>query len=142
LPPEPGFPGTPDDKPTTTNPKLETRNSSLLFGRQIIPGALFFDLRSLSLQSFKREKIKITMKKGIHPDYKDVIFWDTSSDTKIKSRSTQHSKETIKWEDGKDYPVIKVEVSSASHPFFTGKKLFMDTAGRVEKFKNKYQKKA
>jgi large subunit ribosomal protein L31 len=82
------------------------------------------------------------MKKGIHPEYKDVIFWDTSSDTKIKSRSTQFSKEMIKWEDGKEYPVIKVEVSSASHPFYTGKKLFVDTAGRVEKFKNKYQKKA
>jgi large subunit ribosomal protein L31 len=82
------------------------------------------------------------MKKGIHPDYKEVIFWDTSSDTKFKSRSTAHSKETATWEDGKEYPVIKVEVSSASHPFFTGKKMFVDTAGRVEKFKNKYQKKA
>ena len=58
------------------------------------------------------------------------------------TRSTQAPRETVKWEDGKDYPVIKVEVSSASHPFFTGKKLFVDTAGRVEKFKNKYQKKA
>mgnify|MGYP001160559488 FL=1 len=82
------------------------------------------------------------MKKGIHPEYKDVVFWDTSSDFKFLSRSTQTPKETIKWEDGKEYPVIKVEVSSASHPFFTGKKLFVDTAGRVEKFKNKYQKKA
>lgn len=89
-----------------------------------------------------REKAKIDMKKGIHPEYKDVVFWDTSSDTKFLSRSTQSPKETIKWEDGKEYPVIKVEVSSASHPFYTGKKLFMDTAGRVEKFKNKYQKKA
>lgn len=82
------------------------------------------------------------MKKAIHPDYKEVIFWDTSSDTKFKTRSTHHSKEMIKWEDGKDYPVIKVEVSATSHPFFTGKKMFVDTAGRVEKFKNKYQKKA
>jgi large subunit ribosomal protein L31 len=82
------------------------------------------------------------MKKGIHPEYRDVVFWDTSSDHKFMSRSTQNTKETIKWEDGKEYPVIKVEVSSASHPFFTGKKLFVDTAGRVEKFKNKYQKKA
>jgi large subunit ribosomal protein L31 len=85
----------------------------------------------------------IDMKNGIHPEYRDVIFWDTSSDTKFKSRSTFHTKETIKWEeDGKDYPVIKVEVSSASHPFYTGKKMFLDTAGRVEKFKNKYQKKS
>lgn len=81
------------------------------------------------------------MKKDIHPTYKDVIFWDTSSDFKFMSRSTNVPKETIKWTDGKDYPVIKVEVSSASHPFFTGKKLFVDTAGRVEKFQKKYGKK-
>ncbi|MFO0505507.1 MAG: type B 50S ribosomal protein L31 [Chryseotalea sp.] len=79
------------------------------------------------------------MKNGIHPDYQDVIFHDLSSDTKFLTRSTLKSKETTKWEDGKEYPVIKVEVSSASHPFYTGKKLFVDTAGRVEKFKNKYK---
>jgi large subunit ribosomal protein L31 len=89
-----------------------------------------------------KEKSDFNMKKGIHPEYKDVIFWDTSSDHKFLTRSTQSPKETMKWEDGKEYPLIKVEVSSASHPFFTGKKLFVDTAGRVEKFKNKYQKKA
>ena len=88
------------------------------------------------------ENALIDMKKSIHPEYKEVVFWDTSSDFKFLTRSTQSPKETIKWEDGKDYPVIKVQVSSASHPFFTGKKLFVDTAGRVEKFKNKYQKKA
>jgi len=82
------------------------------------------------------------MKKDIHPDYKAVVFHDLSSDFKFLTRSTMKSKETIKWEDGNEYPVIKVEVSSASHPFFTGKKMFVDTAGRVEKFKNKYQKKA
>ena len=81
------------------------------------------------------------MKKGIHPEYKDVVFWDQSSDFKFMSRSTLNTKETIKWTDGKDYPVIKVEVSSASHPFYTGKKMFLDTAGRVEKFQKKYQKK-
>jgi large subunit ribosomal protein L31 len=80
------------------------------------------------------------MKNGIHPDYQDVIFHDLSSDTKFLTRSTLKSKETTKWEDGKEYPVIKVEVSSASHPFYTGKKLFVDTTGRVEKFKNKYKK--
>jgi large subunit ribosomal protein L31 len=80
------------------------------------------------------------MKNGIHPDYQEVIFHDLSSDTKFLTRSTLKSKETTKWEDGKEYPVIKVEVSSASHPFYTGKKLFVDTAGRVEKFKNKYKK--
>lgn len=82
------------------------------------------------------------MKKDIHPEYKEVVFWDTSSDFKFLTRSTQSSKETTKWTDGKDYPVIKVEVSSASHPFFTGKKMFVDTAGRVEKFQKKYQKKS
>ncbi len=82
------------------------------------------------------------MKKDIHPDYKEVVFHDTSSDFKFKTRSTVKSKETIKWEDGKEYPLVKVEVSSASHPFFTGKKLFVDTAGRVEKFKKKYDKKS
>jgi large subunit ribosomal protein L31 len=81
------------------------------------------------------------MKKGIHPEYRDVVFWDTSSDFKFLTRSTLHTKETTKWTDGKDYPVIKVEVSSASHPFFTGKKMFLDTAGRVEKFRTKYGKK-
>jgi len=82
------------------------------------------------------------MKKDIHPDYQDVVFWDTSSDFKFMSRSTLKTKETVKWTDGKDYPVIKVEVSSASHPFFTGKKMFVDAAGRVEKFNKKYTKKA
>ncbi len=95
-------------------------------------------LGSVFLQSFI---IKL-MKKGIHPEYKEVIFWDTSSDFKFLSRSTSVPKETQQWTDGKEYPVIKVEVSSASHPFFTGKKMFVDTAGRVEKFKNKYQKKS
>jgi large subunit ribosomal protein L31 len=80
------------------------------------------------------------MKKDIHPDYREVVFHDTSSDYKFITRSTLKTKETIKWEDGKEYPLVKVEVSSASHPFFTGKKMFVDTAGRVEKFKNKYKK--
>jgi large subunit ribosomal protein L31 len=82
------------------------------------------------------------MKKDIHPDYREVIFHDTSSDYKFLTRSTLKTKDMITWEDGKEYPLIKVEVSSASHPFYTGKKMFLDTAGRVEKFKNKYQKKA
>ncbi|MEM6830652.1 MAG: type B 50S ribosomal protein L31 [Bacteroidota bacterium] len=81
------------------------------------------------------------MKKEIHPEYKEVVFLDTSSDFKFLTKSTMSSKETIKWEDGNEYPLIKVEVSSASHPFYTGKKLFVDTAGRVEKFNRKYKKK-
>ena len=80
------------------------------------------------------------MKKEIHPQYKEVVFLDTSSDFKFITRSTMTSGETIKWEDGKEYPLIKIEVSSASHPFFTGKKLFVDTAGRVEKFNKRYKK--
>lgn len=80
------------------------------------------------------------MKKDIHPEYKEVVFLDTTSDFKFLTKSTMTSKETIKWEDGKEYPVIKVEVSSASHPFYTGKKIFLDTAGRVEKFNRKYKK--
>ncbi len=80
------------------------------------------------------------MKKDIHPEYKEVVFLDTSSDFKFLSKSTMPSKETIKWEDGNEYPLIKVEISSASHPFYTGKKLFVDTAGRVEKFNKKYKK--
>ena len=82
------------------------------------------------------------MKKDIHPDYKEVVFQDVQSDFKFLTRSTLTSEEKIKWEDGKEYPLIKVEVSSASHPFYTGKKIFVDTAGRVEKFYQKYKAKA
>ena len=81
------------------------------------------------------------MKEGIHPDYREVVFLDTTSDFKFITKSTMKSSETIKWEDGNEYPLIKIEVSSASHPFYTGKKIFLDTAGRVEKFNRKYRKK-
>lgn len=81
------------------------------------------------------------MKKDIHPDYREVVFLDTTSDYKFLTKSTIHTSETIKWEDGNEYPLVKVEVSSASHPFYTGKKIFLDTAGRVEKFNKKYKKK-
>ncbi|MFC6998494.1 type B 50S ribosomal protein L31 [Rufibacter roseus] len=80
------------------------------------------------------------MKKDIHPEYREVVFQDTSSDFKFITRSTMNSSETITMEDGKTYPVIKVEVSSASHPFYTGKNLFVDTAGRIDKFKQRYKK--
>ena len=82
------------------------------------------------------------MKKDIHPQYREVVFQDTSSDFKFITRSTMNSNETITMEDGKTYPVVKVEVSSASHPFYTGKNLFVDTAGRIDKFKQRYAKKA
>lgn len=80
------------------------------------------------------------MKKDIHPSYREVVFHDTSSDFKFMTRSTIETEDTVKWEDGNDYPLVKIEVSSASHPFYTGKKLFVDTAGRVEKFNKRYKK--
>lgn len=81
------------------------------------------------------------MRKDIHPEYSPVIFYDTSSEFKFMTKSTMTSSETIEWEDGNTYPLIKVEVSSASHPFYTGKDLFVDTAGRVEKFNRRYKNK-
>ena len=81
------------------------------------------------------------MKKDIQPSYKEVVFLDTSSELKFLTRSTIHAKDTIQWEDGKEYPLVKVEISAASHPFYTGKKIFVDTAGRAEKFQQKYRKK-
>ena len=80
------------------------------------------------------------MKTGIHPEYRDVVFQDVSSDFAILTRSTMDSKETIKWEDGKEYPLVKVEVSSASHPFYTGKHKVLDSGGRVDRFKKRYAK--
>ncbi len=79
------------------------------------------------------------MKKNIHPVYHSVVFLDTSSNKQFLTKSTLQSSETIKHEDGKTYPLIKIEVSSASHPFYTGKKMFVDTAGRIEKFNKKYK---
>jgi len=78
------------------------------------------------------------VKPDIHPNYNFVVFKDTASDFAFLTRSTKKSKDTIKWEDGKEYPLIQVEVSSASHPFFTGKQQLFDSAGRVEKFMKKY----
>jgi large subunit ribosomal protein L31 len=80
------------------------------------------------------------MKADTHPDYREVVFQDLSSDFAFLTRSTVKSKETIKWEDGNEYPLIKVEVSSASHPFYTGKHKLMDTGGRVDRFKRRYLK--
>ncbi|MDO7874616.1 type B 50S ribosomal protein L31 [Hymenobacter sp. ASUV-10] len=81
------------------------------------------------------------MKKDTHPQYQEVVFHDTSSDFKFITRSTMKPADTITMEDGKTYPLVKIEVSSASHPFYTGKNVFIDTAGRVEKFMNRYKKK-
>jgi large subunit ribosomal protein L31 len=81
------------------------------------------------------------MKKDIHPkNYRTVIFKDMTNDYMFLSRSTAASKETIKWEDGNEYPLIKMEISHKSHPFYTGKVQLVDTAGRIDKFKNRYGK--
>ena len=81
------------------------------------------------------------MKKGIHPkEYRFVVFQDMSNGYKFITKSTANSKETVKWEDGKEYPLIKLEISHTSHPFFTGKMELVDTAGRVDKFKSRYKK--
>ncbi len=83
------------------------------------------------------------MKQGIHPaNYRTVVFKDMSNGTTFLSRSTAASSETIKWEDGTEYPVVKLEISNTSHPFYTGKNVLVDTAGRIDKFKKRYEKKA
>jgi large subunit ribosomal protein L31 len=78
------------------------------------------------------------MKKGIHPNYRPVVFQDTSAHFSFLSRSCAKTNQTTVWEDGKEYPLITLDISSASHPFFTGKMKFVDTTGRVEKFQKKY----
>ena len=80
------------------------------------------------------------MKQGIHPESRAVVFQDTSSDFAILTRSTLKSRETIKWEDGNEYPLIKLEVSSASHPFYTGKQHVLQSARQVDKFRERYGK--
>lgn len=78
------------------------------------------------------------MKSDIHPEYREVVFKDKQADYAVLTRSTIRTNETITWEDGNDYPVYYVDISSASHPFYTGKQQFVDTMGRVEKFKKKF----
>lgn len=78
------------------------------------------------------------MKDEIHPDYRPVIFKDKSADFAILTRSTIKTNETLKWSDGNEYPVVYVDISSASHPFYTGRQQFVDSMGRVEKFRKKF----
>ena len=78
------------------------------------------------------------MKSDIHPEYREVVFKDKQANFGILTRSTIKTKETITWEDGNEYPVYYVDISSASHPFYTGKQQFVDTMGRVEKFRKKF----
>jgi large subunit ribosomal protein L31 len=82
------------------------------------------------------------MRKGLHPEqYRLVVFKDMSNGHTFLTRSSAASKEMIKWEDGNEYPLLKLEISNTSHPFFTGQKMLVDTAGRIDKFKKKYEKK-
>jgi large subunit ribosomal protein L31 len=86
-------------------------------------------------------KTLVAMKKDIHPkDYRLVVFKDMSNDYTFISKSTVRTKETIVMEDGVEYPLVKLEISHTSHPFYTGKMKLVDTAGRVDKFKSRYQK--
>lgn len=78
------------------------------------------------------------MQKTIHPNYRPVVFLDTAGNFSFLTRSTVKTNDTIKWTDGNEYPLVKLDISSASHPFFTGKMKFIDTTGRVEKFQKKY----
>lgn len=82
------------------------------------------------------------MKKGIHPEnYRLVVFKDVSNDYTFLSKSTADTKDTIVWEDGNEYPLVKLEISNMSHPFYTGKMKMVDTAGRIDKFRTRYNKK-
>ena len=84
------------------------------------------------------------MKPNTHPAYHEVIFFDSSCDFKFLTRSTVETKgkDKMKWTDGKEYPMIRIEISSESHPFYTGKHKIMDTAGRIDKFKQRYTRSA
>jgi large subunit ribosomal protein L31 len=82
------------------------------------------------------------MKKGIHPEnYRFVVFKDMSNGVSFLSKSSANTKETIVFDDGNEYPLIKIEISNTSHPFYTGKNMLVDTAGRIDKFKKRYAKK-
>ena len=78
------------------------------------------------------------MKKGTHPRYRPVVFQDMQANFSFITRSTIESKDTVKWEDGNEYPLVKVDISAASHPFFTGKQTFIDAAGRLDRFAKKF----
>ncbi|MEZ4910868.1 MAG: type B 50S ribosomal protein L31 [Saprospiraceae bacterium] len=81
------------------------------------------------------------MKKDLHPqDYRMVVFKDISNDEMILTRSCAKTRDTAVFTDGKEYPLIKMEISAFSHPFFTGKVKFVDTAGRIDKFNKKFSK--
>jgi len=78
------------------------------------------------------------VKKGIHPEYRPVVFLDANANFSFLTRSTVKSADTIKWADGNEYPLVKLDISSASHPFFTGKMKFVDSTGQIERFRKKF----
>ncbi len=80
------------------------------------------------------------MKKDIHPDYRPVVFRDASAEFSILSRSTVETERTVEWEDGNTYPLVELDISSASHPFYTGRQRIVDTGGRVQRFENRRRK--
>jgi large subunit ribosomal protein L31 len=80
------------------------------------------------------------MKKGIHPNYRDVLFFDTAANFGFVTRSTVRTNDTMQWSDGKTYPVVRLDISSASHPFYTGKMKMLDAQGRVDRFLKKFGK--
>jgi large subunit ribosomal protein L31 len=94
------------------------------------------------MPGLSRRRPGAAMKADIHPEYREVVFQDVTSDFRFLTRSTMSSKETVKWEDGNEYPLVKVDISSATHPFYTGQNKIMDTSGRIDKFKKRYTKQA
>jgi large subunit ribosomal protein L31 len=112
---------------------------NVLKTRRLVPT---FAPRILETRIYNKfsQKIKV-MKKDIHPSsYRFVVFKDISTDDAFLGKSCINSKDTITWEDGKEYPLVKMEISAFSHPFFTGKMKFVDTAGRIDKFNKKFAK--
>ena len=95
---------------------------------------------SIQYRSF-HARFESVMKPDIHPNYRQVVFQDLSSEFAFLTRSTISAKDTIKWEDGNEYPLIKVDISSHSHPFYTGKQKVVDAGGRVDKFRRRYAQK-
>jgi large subunit ribosomal protein L31 len=122
-----------EDHIPQTNNSLQLSPENPNFALPFVPG-----------NPFNKSTAKIkNMKQNLHPEsYRLVVFRDMSNGTSFLTRSSANSRETIKWEDGNEYPLIKLEISNTSHPFFTGKNMLVDTAGRIDKFKKRYEKKS
>ena len=122
--------------PRRSFPAIGQRPSNLVFMPKISTFAVPF------VPGINKSHVKIfSMKKNLHPEsYRLVVFKDMSNGTSFITRSAANSRETTKWEDGNEYPLIKLEISNTSHPFFTGKNVLVDTAGRIDKFKKRYEK--